>query len=67
MSHSATAQTTNDTASHNAVGLEAQEFSAENPFKGNTSFANTTADLEDDNGNCANNIWTSEARGREYK
>lgn len=58
-----TTQITNNTASHNAVGIEAQEFSAGNVFKGNTSFANTTADLEDDNGNCTNNSWTSDFFG----
>lgn len=56
-------QITNNTASHNAVGIEAEEFSAGNVFKSNTSFANTTADLEDDNGNCANNSWTNDFFG----
>jgi hypothetical protein len=56
-------QITNNYASHNAVGIEAQEFSAGNVFKGNTSFANTSADLEDDNGNCANNSWSNDFFG----
>jgi len=56
-------QTTNNYTSHNSIGIEAQEFSAGNVFKGNTSFANTSADLEDDNGNCTNDSWTSDFFG----
>lgn len=50
-------QTTNNYASHNTVGIEAQEFSSGNVFNGNTAFANTSFDLEDDNANCTNNTW----------
>jgi parallel beta-helix repeat protein len=50
-------QTTNNYASHNAIGIEAQEFSAGNIFNGNTAFANSSFDLSDDNGNCTNNTW----------
>jgi len=50
-------QTTDNYTSHNLVGIEAQEFAAGNAFNGNTSFANTSFDLEDDNGNCTSNTW----------
>jgi parallel beta-helix repeat protein len=50
-------QTTNNYTSHNVVGIEAQEFAAGNVFNGNTSFANTSFDLEDDNGSCTSNTW----------
>jgi hypothetical protein len=50
-------QITNNYTSHNAIGIEAQEFAAGNVFNGNTSFDNTSFDLADDNGNCTNNTW----------
>jgi len=51
-------QTTNNYTSHNLVGIEAQAAASGNVFNGNTSFANTSFDLEDDNGNCSTNTWT---------
>jgi copper-binding protein NosD len=56
-------QTTNNYTSHNSIGILAEQASAGNVFKGNTSFANTSFDLEDDNGNCTNNSWTSDFFG----
>lgn len=50
-------QTTNNYTSHNLVGIEAQAAASGNVFNGNTSFANTSFDLEDDNGNCTSNTW----------
>jgi hypothetical protein len=50
-------QTTNNYTSHNLVGIEAQPAASGNVFNGNTSFANTSFDLEDDNGNCTSNTW----------
>ena len=56
-------QITNNTTSHNAIGIEAEAASAGNVFKGNTSFSNTNFDLEDDNDNCTSNTWTSDFFG----
>ena len=56
-------QTTNNYASHNMIGIEAQEFSAGNVFTGNVAFSNTSADLQDDNGNCTTNSWKGDFFG----
>jgi hypothetical protein len=60
------AKTTNNYTSHNLVGIEAQEFAAGNVFNGNTSFANTSLDLEDDNANCTNNTWRGNFFGTSF-